>query len=519
MKNFYQQVEEICIEICRKILYKKQYLFILAIIIWIYLILFLNIENIERKMTFPAAWKEMIHTIPLPENFEEINIQIADWNNINGIYLGDGIWKTVYYFHGNWVPLPYFYNEINYIYSLGYNVMAYDYPNYGKSTWIPSQKNIAQYSQIFFKDLQSKKQIKEEDVIVWWLSIWSAATVDFAARNNIDKVVLVAPMASRYDMASEMFWFPVQKLFFRKNTLNTSDTVKYFSQPALIIHWNSDQVIPFEQGKKVYKNYGSQNNTGNKKYFIELDNFWHNWIISTYGSALESTFIEFINSGVIKSDSDLIRITKENKWEWEEKTKKYNNVFKADLETDDSITKFVNSSVPFHDKAYIPENLQSFTSDHVADGKWYGTLRADLIPELHALWEAFYNEFGTKFLINSAYRSYAYQKWIKDRGCPDNVCAKAGYSEHQSWLGLDIFSISSESVWKNNPTLWKYYTWLDQNAHKYGFHNTYQKGLEIDGYEIEPWHWRYLWVDLATYLHEQKITIAEFYNSQKNNDE
>jgi hypothetical protein len=32
---------------------------------------------------------------------------------------------------------------------------------------MPTQKNIAQYSQIFFKDIQAKKQIKNEDVIVW----------------------------------------------------------------------------------------------------------------------------------------------------------------------------------------------------------------------------------------------------------------------------------------------------------------------------------------------------------------
>jgi esterase/lipase len=68
-------------------------------------------------------------------------------------------------------------------------------------------------------------------------------------------------MASRYDMAKEMFGFPVQKLFFRKNTFNTLNTVKYISQPALILHGNADQVIPFTQGKKVYENYGLENNT------------------------------------------------------------------------------------------------------------------------------------------------------------------------------------------------------------------------------------------------------------------
>jgi zinc D-Ala-D-Ala carboxypeptidase len=36
--------------------------------------------------------------------------------------------------------------------------------------------------------------------------------------------------------------------------------------------------------------------------------------------------------------------------------------------------------------------------------------------------------------------------------------------------------------------------------------------LDIDGYEIEPWHWRYLGVDLSTELKNKNITIAEYYN-------
>jgi len=45
--------------------------------------------------------------------------------------------------------------------------MAYDYPGYGKTTGIPSQKNIALYSQIFYKNLQEKKQINDANLIIW----------------------------------------------------------------------------------------------------------------------------------------------------------------------------------------------------------------------------------------------------------------------------------------------------------------------------------------------------------------
>lgn len=505
-------------EFLQKIPTTNIYFKLISIFLIFYTITFFNIENMERSITFPWVWKEIVHDITVPIWIEEINVQMADGNTINGIYLGNWEWKTVYYFHGNWAPLAYFYNEIEYVHSLWVNVMAYDYPGYGKSTGTPTQNNIAQYSQIFFKDIQAKKDIKDKDVIVWWVSIWTAAAADFAGRNEFDKLIFVSPMTSLYEMSREKFGFALQKFFFRKNSFNTLDTVQYFSQSALIIHGNADKVIPFSQWESVYNNYWIENNKWNQKYFIEIDNFWHNWIMSKYWDALEWKILEFINSGTINTESDTLILSQENLQLWEKATKAYKNIFSADLESDDSITKFVNSSVPFNDKSYIPENLESFASDYVADGKGYGKLRKVLIPELELLAEEFYKEFWTKFQINSSYRSYNYQAWIKARGCPDNLCAKAWYSEHQSGLGFDIFAIETNAYWKNNARLSSYYEWLEIHAHKYWFTNTYQKGLEIDWYEIEPWHWRYVWADLASYLSENDMTIAEFYYSQKKND-
>jgi LAS superfamily LD-carboxypeptidase LdcB len=128
--------------------------------------------------------------------------------------------------------------------------------------------------------------------------------------------------------------------------------------------------------------------------------------------------------------------------------------------------------------------------------------------------EAYFKETGKKIVVVSAYRSYLYQKWIKDRGCPDNLCAKAWYSEHQTWLTVDLWSASSFNFWQKEPYKSRY-KWLKENAYKFGFHNTYQKWVEIDTYEIEPWHWRYMWKSLAKYLLDNNITFAEFYNKME----
>ena len=53
--------------------------------------------------------------------------------------------------------------------------------------------------------------------------------------------------------------------------------------------------------------------------------------------------------------------------------------------------------------------------------------------------------------------------------------------------------------------------WLAANCHKYGFIIRYPKGkTDITGYNYEPWHIRYLGVDLATEIYNKGITLEEY---------
>jgi len=53
--------------------------------------------------------------------------------------------------------------------------------------------------------------------------------------------------------------------------------------------------------------------------------------------------------------------------------------------------------------------------------------------------------------------------------------------------------------------------WLKENAHKYGFILRYESTTEkITGYMYEPWHYRYVGVDIATFIHKNKITYDEY---------
>lgn len=251
--------------------------------------------------------------------------------------------------------------------------------------------------------------------------------------------------------------------------------------------------------------------------------FWvKNWVFETeksYEKILQATNISSIDSfkytqDYIKSWFEKKDIEKnKNSKILEEKELKFENK-KFDFNNDISIHKFVNSKIPFNNKKYIPNDMEKISSNLVIDIKWWNqVLRKEANEALQKMAKKFFDETNEKIQVVSAYRSYEYQVWIKKWWCPDNLCAKAWFSEHQTGLVVDLWSASSESTWKNNKKLKKYFYWLNQNAHNFWFHNTYQKWIDIDGYDIEPWHWRYLWVELSTYLKENNLTIAEYYNS------
>lgn len=184
-------------------------------------------------------------------------------------------------------------------------------------------------------------------------------------------------------------------------------------------------------------------------------------------------------------------------------------------EVDSSITKFVNNEKGFNNLTYKPKNLEKIAWDYIVDVKWNSQLRLEANRALHNMAKDFFEFFWEKMVVVSAYRSYEYQKLIKSMWCDDLYCAKPWYSEHQTWLAIDLWEASSNIGFLSKQNLVNYFEWMNENAYKYGFHNTYQKWLEVDWYVVEPWHWRYVGIDLAKTLYENELTLSEYYKNLK----
>lgn len=184
---------------------------------------------------------------------------------------------------------------------------------------------------------------------------------------------------------------------------------------------------------------------------------------------------------------------------------------------DTSIYRFVSRDTPLNDKTYEPDDLVSISGASINTAGRSG-LKMRLIAR-DALWslaDAFEIKFGTPLTVISTYRSAAYQKRMWDLGkCSDSLCAPPGSSEHQTGLAMDLFDATTNQEYMENWNYRRYIAWLQKNAHLYGWTQSYQKGENIDGYEVEPWHWRYIWRDLATRLKNLGWTYTEYVRFQE----
>ena len=122
---------------------------------------------------------------------------------------------------------------------------------------------------------------------------------------------------------------------------------------------------------------------------------------------------------------------------------------------------------------------------------------------------------GLSLWIASGYRSYwtqntLYNNYVASDGKEeaDTYSARPGYSEHQTGLAFDLNSVEDSFA---NTDEGK---WVKDNCYRYGLIIRYPKGKEsITGYIYEPWHLRYVGVDLATKLYNDGdwITLEEYF--------
>ncbi len=176
-------------------------------------------------------------------------------------------------------------------------------------------------------------------------------------------------------------------------------------------------------------------------------------------------------------------------------------------------------------KDFAPEEMVEVDNGYVADSRI-----ADAVKKMIA--DARATE-DVRIIALSAYRDYEYQKELFDnkverlqqekgysvtkaREEAATVVAVPGTSEHQLGLALDLVDarhVNLDESQENTAA----YKWLYKHCAEYGFIVRYPNGkTDITGIIYEPWHFRYVGVEAATFIMENEITLEEYLSDYYN---
>lgn len=147
-------------------------------------------------------------------------------------------------------------------------------------------------------------------------------------------------------------------------------------------------------------------------------------------------------------------------------------------------------------------------------------VRAEVHDQLELMFAAAQDE-GLGLRVISGYRSHdtqagTYDWWLRHygRSSADATSARAGHSEHQTGLAVDLDSTSGECYLDQCFGATDEGDWVARHAHEFGFVISYPQGArEATGYTYEPWHIRYVGPQVAADMHSREVTLLQDYVS------
>lgn len=197
---------------------------------------------------------------------------------------------TLLWFHGNAGNISHRIENIEMLYDrLPVNIFIFDYRQYGKSEGNISEQGTYIDAKAALKYLHSRKDIDHKKIIFFGRSLGSAVAVDLAIKEKCRALILESPFSSIKEMTKSLYPFlPIS--YFVRTKYDTLSKIRDIKVPVLIIHGEKDDLVPIEQGRKLYEtanepkefytipeaNHNDTYIAGGEKYFDVIRRFVSN---------------------------------------------------------------------------------------------------------------------------------------------------------------------------------------------------------------------------------------------------
>ena len=220
-------------------------------------LLFFGLRWFERAVTYHPVRYTPGPQWARPANAEEVWFTSADGVKLNGWFVHTAHQPstgTVLYCHGNAGNLTDVSRLACDLADYGLDVMIFDYRGYGRSGGeVTDEWGLDADGDAAYDYLTRERGVKPERLAIYGLSLGTTIAADVASRKPCGALVLESGLSSASEMADVAApWLPRWLHWLGKNRFESARKLASVNSPVLVVHGTADEVIPVEQGERLY---------------------------------------------------------------------------------------------------------------------------------------------------------------------------------------------------------------------------------------------------------------------------
>ncbi|MDD5090923.1 MAG: alpha/beta hydrolase [Candidatus Wallbacteria bacterium] len=263
---------------------------VFSIIAAVYVIALCLLYFLQGWLIFPGDKKLLldpsVHGLP----YSVVTIKTSDGLALNGWMInGRPGYPYILFCHGNAENISSLIEKALQFYQQGFSSLFFDYRGFGISEGLPTEQGVYLDAEAAWSYLVSDLRVAPDQIIVYGRSLGGAVATNLAAGRSCKALIVESGFYSMTDMAADIYrWVPVKWIL--KYPFESGKSISKVHCPVLILHSPDDEIVPFEQGEKLFAAA-----TGPKKFVkIKGDHNDGCWVYQDiYLKGLMGFFAEF----------------------------------------------------------------------------------------------------------------------------------------------------------------------------------------------------------------------------------
>jgi fermentation-respiration switch protein FrsA (DUF1100 family) len=179
---------------------------------------------------------------------DEVVLTSSDGETLYGFLArrdrADGQGVTVVYCHGNYHHLDHYWPRVMRLWDLGYDVLAFDYRGYGRSTGTPSEAGIYEDGRTFVGWLATTA-LADQPVVYYGYSLGGAVAIQVATEQPPDVLLTESAFASAQALLEDSTALPLEAGLLMEGEFDNLGKIDDIYVPYMALHGTDDEFIRF----------------------------------------------------------------------------------------------------------------------------------------------------------------------------------------------------------------------------------------------------------------------------------